>query len=57
MSDFSEGPLPRVAIVIIVMFIVARILTSTWAAVVASLAAGLAFYATWSKTRGQPPDR
>jgi eukaryotic-like serine/threonine-protein kinase len=55
--DLTDGPLPRVVLVIVVMFIVARILTSTWAAVVASLAAGLGFYATWSKTRGQPPDR
>jgi serine/threonine protein kinase len=54
--DLGGGPLPRVAIVVVVMFIVARILTSTAAAVVASLAAGLAFYATWRKTRGQPPD-
>ena len=55
--DLGDGPLPRVAIVIVVMFIVARILTSTWAAIVASLASGLAFYATLSKTRGHPPDR
>jgi serine/threonine protein kinase len=54
--DLGGGALPRIAIVVVVMFIVARILTSTLAAVVASLAAGLAFYATWTKTRGQPPD-
>lgn len=55
--DLGGGPLPRVAVVVVIMFIVARILTSTGAAIFASLAAGLAFYATWKKTRGQPPGR
>lgn len=49
--DLRAGPLPSVAGVVVIMFIVARILTSTGAALIAALAAGIAFYATWRKTR------
>ena len=57
--DLGGGPLPRVALVTIIVFIVARILTSTLASTVVALASGLAFYATWRGTRGgqPPPDR
>ena len=51
--DLGSGPPPRVLVVVVVVFIVARILTSTLAAVVVALALGLAFYATWRKTRGR----
>jgi serine/threonine protein kinase, bacterial len=50
-----QGPMPRVAVVITVMFVVARLLTSTVGAVVTSIAAGVAFYVAWTRARAARP--
>ena len=52
--DLSEGPLPRVALTVVVAFVIARILTSGIVPFVVALAAGIAVYATkyWRGPRG-----
>lgn len=52
--DLSEGPLPRVAVTVVVAFVIVRILTSGPVPFVIAIAAGVAAYATkyWRGTRG-----
>lgn len=52
--DLRDGPLPRVALTVIVAFVIARILTSGLVPFVVAIASGVAAYATkyWRGSRG-----
>ena len=51
--DLGDGPLPRVAVTSVVAFMIARILTSGFVPFVAAIAAGIAAYATWRRSRAR----
>ena len=48
--DLSDGPLPRVVLVLVVTFVIARILTSGIVPFVVAVAAAVAAYATWRRS-------
>ena len=54
-SPFMAGPWPRALAAAIMMFLVALLVTSTVGAIVAALAAGLAFYVAWTRSRRRAP--
>ncbi len=56
-SAFMAGPWPRALVAALMMFIVARLLTSTLGASVAALAAAAAFYIAWTRSRREPPSQ
>lgn len=51
--DLGDGPLPRVVITILVVFAIVRIVTSGVVPFVVALAAGVAAYATWRRSRSK----
>ena len=56
-SAFMAGPWPRAFVAAVLMFVFARLLTSTFGAFVAALAAAAAFYVAWTQSRREPPKR
>jgi len=51
--DVGDGPLPRVAITIVVAFVIVRIVTSGVVPYLAAIVAGVVAYATWRRSRGR----
>lgn len=54
-SAFMAGPWPRAFVAAVLMFVFARLLTSTFGAFVAAIAAAGAFYVAWTQSRREPP--